>query len=264
MNRRDFLASSIAAAGVGTLASDSTAQTPSRPMPQYYELRQYHLHTTMRQEFGDYLQDVSVPALNRVGIEPVGVFTTMFGPRSPTFWLLLPHTDIESFATLGTKLAADSGYRSGGAEHHSRPSSSPAYVRIESQLMRAFDGMPVIEKPSGATAGPSRVFELRTYESHSKAAHTKKMEMFNAGEIAIFRRTGLAPVFFGSNLIGQRLPSLTYMLVFENMAARDTNWGRFVADPDWKALSNTPGFTDAEIVSNITSLVLRPTGFSQI
>jgi NIPSNAP len=264
MNRRDFLASSIAAAGVGALASDSTAQPSSKAMPQYCELRQYRLRTTMRQEFGDYLRDVSVPALNRAGIEPVGVFTTMFGPESPTFWLLLAHNDIESFATLGAKLAADTGYRTKGIEHHSRPSSNPAYVRIESQLMRAFDGMPVLEKPSGAAAGPSRVFELRTYESHSKAAHQKKIEMFNTGEIAIFRRAGLAPVFFGSNLIGRQLPSLTYMLVFENMAARDRNWGQFVADPAWKALSTTPGFTDAEIVSNITSLVLRPTGFSQI
>ena len=49
------------------LASDSLAQTPSKPMPQFYELRQYHLRTTMRQDFSDYLKDVSVPALNRAG-----------------------------------------------------------------------------------------------------------------------------------------------------------------------------------------------------
>lgn len=264
MNRRDFLASSIAAAGVGALGSDAAAGTPATPMPQYYELRQYHLRTTMRQEFGDYLRDVSLPALNRVGIGTVGVFTTMFGPGSPTFWLLLPHADIESFATLGHRLAGDEGYRTLGAEHHSRPSSNPAYVRIESQLMRAFDGMPALETPSGEAAAPSRVFELRTYESHSKAAHQKKMEMFNTGEIGIFRRTGLTPVFFGSNLIGRRLPSLTYMLVFENLAARERNWGQFAGDPEWKKLSTTPGFTDAEILTNITSLVLRPTAFSQI
>jgi len=38
--------------------------------------------------------------------------------------------------------------------------------------------------------------ELRTYESHSKKANLKKIEMFNTGEIAIFRRAGLSPVFF--------------------------------------------------------------------
>lgn len=264
MNRRDFLASSIAAAGASALGADASAQTPSKPMPQYYELRQYHLRTTMRQEFSDYLKVVSVPALNRAGITPVGVFTVTFGPDSPTFWMLLPHKDVESFVTLDQKLQADHDYRTLGAEHHARPATNPGYMRIESQLMIAFDGMPALEPPSGPTATPGRVFELRTYESHSKAAHRKKMEMFNTGEIGIFRRTGLQPVFFGSNLIATKLPSLTYMLVFENMATREKSWGQFVADPEWKTLSTTPGFTDPEIVSNITSFIVRPAAFSQI
>ena len=265
MKRRDFLASSIGAAGMSALgASGGQAQTTNKPMPEYYELRQYHLRTTMREDFSNYLRDVSVPALNRAGINPVGVFTVAFGPDSPTFWVLLPHKDLQSVGGLDAKLQADQDYKTKGAEHHSRPAANPGYVRIDSQLMVAFDGIPVLEKPAGSAAGPGRVLELRTYESHSKAAHRKKVEMFNTGEIDIFRKTGLAPVFFGSNLIAQRMPSLTYMLVFESMAARDQNWGQFVAHPDWKKLSTTPGFTDAEIVTNITSYILRPTIFSQI
>jgi hypothetical protein len=264
MNRRDFLASSIAAAGASAMGSDASAQAPSKPMPQYYELRQYHLRTTMRQDFSDYLKTVSVPAFNRAGISPVGIFSVAFGPDSPTFWVLLPHKDRESVFTLDAKLQDDHDYKTLGAEHHSRPATNPGYMRIESQLMIAFAGMPVIEPPTGASAGGARIFELRTYESHSKAAHRKKMEMFNTGEIAIFRRTGLQPVFFGSNLIGQKLPSLTYMLVFESLEAREKNWAQFINDLEWKKLSTTPGFTDAEIVTNITSLVLRPAGFSQL
>ena len=88
--------------------------------------------------------------------------------------------------------------------------------------------------------------------------------MFNKGEIDIFRRTGLQPVFFGSNIIGTRLPSLTYMLVFEDMAAREKNWPQFVNHPDWKALVATPGYSDAEIVTNTHSFILRPTSYSQI
>jgi hypothetical protein len=54
------------------------------------------------------------------------------------------------------------------------------------------------------------------------------------------------------------------MLVFPDMASRDKNWGQFVGDPEWKTLSATAGFTDPEIVTNITSYILRPTAFSQI
>jgi hypothetical protein len=84
------------------------------------------------------------------------------------------------------------------------------------------------------------------------------------GELAIFRRTGLRPVFFGNNLIGDRLPSFTYMLTFDDMAAREKNWAAFIDDPEWKTLRAKPGYTDAEIVSNITPIVLRPTAYSQI
>ena len=85
---------------------------------------------------------------------------------------------------------------------------------------------------SFAGGGKSRLFELRIYESHSRKAHLKKVEMFNRSEISIFRRVGLHPVFFGQTLIGGRLPNLTYMLGFENAEARDKGWSAFGADPN--------------------------------
>lgn len=84
------------------------------------------------------------------------------------------------------------------------------------------------------------------------------------GEIDIFRRVGLVPVFFSRTLAGARMPSLVYMLVHENMAAREKSWDAFRNDADWKKLSATPGYTDPEIVSNITTVLLRPSAYSQI
>ena len=68
------------------------------------------------------------------------------------------------------------------------PATDPPYVRRDSSLMAAFDAFPAVEVPAGPLAGPSRVFELRTYESHSDSAALNKLAMFNAGEIPIFRR----------------------------------------------------------------------------
>ena len=260
MNRRRFLTTSLTAAGAGAMSSGARAQTAASA-PEFYELRQYHLRVTMRQRFSDHLKDEALPAYSRAGIAPVGVFTVAFGPDSPTFWVLLPHKDMQSVADVDAKLQADMAYKTPFLR---LPSTDPGYVRIDSQLMVAFSGIPKLEKPTGAVAAPSRIFELRTYESHNKAAHRKKVEMFNQGEIDIFRRTGLTPVFFGSNIIGTRLPSLTYLLVFEDMAARDRNWSQFVNHPDWKKLVATPGYSDAEIVTNTHSFILRPTAYSQI
>ncbi|MBI5385767.1 MAG: NIPSNAP family protein [Verrucomicrobia bacterium] len=267
MKRRDFLTKSLAAtsfAGLST-ALGAAAIEDKNPPREFYELRLYHLRRgPMQKRFDDYCRDAALPAMNRLGIRPIGVFNVMAGPDSPTVYVLIPYQSMEEFATVGERLRADEGYQKAGADFINATATDPAFVRVESSLMIAFSGVPRLEVPAAMKDKKPRIFELRTYESHSKKANKKKVEMFNIGEIAIFRRAGLAPVFFGETVIGSKLPNLTYMLVFENMAERDKNWGQFGADPEWKKLSTTPGYTDPEIVSNISSLFLRPTPYSQI
>ncbi|MBM3840394.1 MAG: NIPSNAP family containing protein [Verrucomicrobia bacterium] len=268
MKRRSFLKSSLAAtsvAGLAPMVTGQAAQASSNPAREFYELRMYHLRRGPKQKlFDDFYREAAVPAWNRAGVAPVGVFNVMVGPDSPTTYVLLTHKSLESMATATDRVRADAQYQKTGAEFINATPSDPAYVRVESSLLAAFEGMPRLEVPAGVAEKKPRLFELRTYESHSKKANKKKIEMFNQGEIAIFRRTGLQPVFFGETLVGSKMPNLTYMLVFENMAARDKAWGTFVADPEWKKLSATPGYTDPEIVTNISNLFLRPTAYSQI
>ena len=84
------------------------------------------------------------------------------------------------------------------------------------------------------------------------------------GEVDIVRKVGLTPVFFARTVVGPRMPSLVYMLVHENMAGREKSWDGFRTSPDWKRVAATPGYADAEIVSNITTVFLRPAAYSQI
>ena len=103
------------------------------------------------------------------------------------------------------------------------------------------------------------------YESPSEKAHLKKVEMFEKlGEIEIFKATGLVPVFFGRMIVGPKMPCLVYMLVHDSLAARDKNWSAFAGSPEWAKVRQTPGYSDADIVSNITTWLLRPSAASQI
>ena len=267
MTRRAFVKSSVAAAAVpGLAATLRAAGDPAAGSPrEFYELRLYHLRRGPKQRlFDEFYRNAAIPAMNRAGIGPVGVFNVVYGPDNPTMHVLMPHKSIESFGTALERVRSDSDYQKAGAEFINSPALDPSYVRVESSLLVAFAGVPKLETPEAAAGNKPRLFELRTYESHSKKANRKKVEMFNNGEIALFRRSGLEPVFFGETLIGPKLPSLTYMLVFEDIAAREKNWGKFASDPEWKKLSSTPGYTDAEIVSNISNIFLRPTPYSQI
>jgi len=259
MKRRDFLtAASLAGiAGMSPLAATAEGEDDKR---EYFEWRKYRLHVgTKKNLLGDFLRKVGIPAMNRIGIEPVGVFNAMYGPNSPTLYVLLVHKSLDSVVNSASLLMADKEYLKAGADFINAPLFEPAYVRMESSLMVAFKDMPKLEVPEKTR----RILELRTYESHSIKAAKKKIEMFNeGGEIAIFKKTGLQPVFFGETIIGPQMPNLTYMLAFENMADRDEKWGIFSGDPDWKKLRADTAYKDT--VSNITDIILRPAPYSQI
>jgi len=264
MKRREFLAASslIGAAPLSSLAAGiNKTRNVNR---EYYELRRYRvLNRSKQNQLNKFLRDAAVPAMNRIGIEPVGVFNVMYGPNNPTIYVLLPHKSIESVATVTSRLMADSEYQKAGASFINAPISKPVYVRIESSLMAAFDEMPKLELPPVSVNKKPRIFELRIYESHSAKAAKKKIHMFNeGGEIQIFRDTGLQPVLFGETLIGPQMPNLTYMLAFDDMAARNKNWDIFRNSPAWQKLSVNQYYADT--VSNITDIILRPAPYSQI
>jgi hypothetical protein len=160
------------------------------------------------------------------------------------------------------KTAADKEFQKGFGEYNS--AGEPGYIRMENSVLRAFESIPGIEVPASEGNRAPRIFELRTYESPNVRASKTKIKMFDDAEIKIFRRCGMLPVFFGETLIGRNLPSLTYMLAYDDLAARDKVWRAFGADPEWQKLRATPGLTDPEIVSNISNSILRPMAFSPI
>jgi hypothetical protein len=174
--------------------------------------------------------------------------------------VLLVHGSLESVVAAKRLLSSDADYRKAAASVLDAPKSDPAYERVESILMLAFEAIPKLEIPTKAA---SRIFQLRIYESHNSLAGKKKIEMFNtAGEIAVFRKVGMDPVFFGESLIGPKLPNLTYMLGFDDMEAKEKAWSKFRVDPDWLKLKANAYYKDT--VSNITNIMLRPASCSQI
>lgn len=264
MKRRDFISAS-AAAGLTHMVGGETAEAQQQGEREYFELRRYHAIPGPRQRaLTSFLGDVAVPAMNRVGVPTVGAFSVTYGENAPTVVLLLVHRSLDSVVTLRERLLADAEYRQAGAAVLEAPLADPAYVRVESSLMRAFADMPRLEIPAGSAARTPRIFELRRYESHSDQAALRKIEMFNnkGGEINIFRKTGLTPVFFGETLVGPHMPNLTYMLTFPDMATRDAAWATFQSDPEWRQLAGNPYYADT--VSAITDVIMRPLAFSQI
>jgi len=228
----------------------------------WYELRTWHFSNDAQQQLTEtWLRQAFLPALNRAGHHPVGVFNETQTQGTARLFLLIPYPDLKTFAALEARLAADSTYTTAAAPYLQAPATNPAYERIDSFLLHAFRHMPAIEVPEKK----QRLFELRCYESPSESAGQKKITMFNdAGEIDIFKRIGARPVFFGETVIGERQPNLIYMLCFDNMDDHDARWKTFGSDPDWQRLKGMDEYSDARLITRITRTFLTPTDYSQI
>ena len=263
MERREFLTASLAASALA-LAHPSEAQTPS-PAREYYEIRKYHLQSGPQTKLTDnYVANALIPALNRLGIAPVGAFNLTYGPETPTLYLLLPGANLETLVTSKLRLARDEEFMKAAEPFWNAPATAPAFQRIESSLHIAFEGHPKLTPPASTATHAKRIFQLRTYESPGVGAHVRKVEMFHHGEFEIFQNAGCSPVFYSDTLIGPRLPNLTYMLSFPDLNELTERWKAFGADPAWTKLKNSPRYNYEEIVSNISNLILTPTPYSQI
>ncbi len=259
MDRRKFIAASVATSAAALAQDAETKRNPGR-LREFYQLRRYTLQSGPQVAMTEkYISEALIPALAKKS-GPIGAFRLDIGPETPTFYVLIPIREPAMAATLEIELVQDADYVKAAEPFWSAPATSPGFLRIDSSLLVAFEGWPRITPP----AKGKRIFQLRTYESPSYRDHIVKVQMFHSGEFEIFKNAGFQMVFFGDTLIGQRMPSLTYMVSFADSAELDAKWTVFRNDPAWKKLSADPRFAFEAIVSNITNLVLSPLAASQI
>jgi hypothetical protein len=247
MNRRDFIETTVAAGSAGAFAAGAEPGAV-----KFIELRYYRMRNGSQvQRTTEFLQKHYAPAARRAGIEPVGFFSGVVAPESPSILVVKGYASLDAMGASLEKLAADKEFAAASAEYNAP--AEPNFLRAESSLLRAFASVQQIDLPAEG------VVELRTYESKNAITLKRKIGMFEqGGEIAIFRRNGLKPVFFGDTVVGPRIPNLTYMVAFPDLAARAKAWSAFVADPEWQKLRAQPGLSDAEIVSGISNSLWSP------
>ncbi len=268
MDRREFVSTTAAALAV-LAGGEAMAQAQQGGGQRgqrgdgrdLYDLRVYSFaNAEQKARFLKFFKDIELPAMQRAQVGPVGIFSVLNKPEDLSLYVLLVHRNIRSVLSLTSRLADDAEYQTAGKDFLALSSKDKPYERIDSALLVAFEGIPRLEAPD--TAKP-RIFELRCYESHSATFNLKKIDMFNnGGEIALFRQTGLNPVFFGQMIVGKNIPNLTYMIAFDDMKAHDDNWKKFIAHPEWKKLSADPKYADT--VSKIIQTFLKPEDGSQI
>lgn len=255
---------SLLTLAIGLLCSFCTLAKP--PKREFYELKIYRIQGKEQENRLDaYLRDAYLPAAHRQGIAAVGVFKPIPTDTAAgkLVYVLTPLSSLDALLSLPAKLGKDARYQADGKDYLDAPYTNPPYVRLETIVLQAFAGRPVLRKPDLTSPKSERVYELRSYESFTEKLFHNKVDMFDkAGEEAVFDRLGFNPVFYGEVVAGRSMPNLMYLTTFADKASRDAHWKAFSADAEWGRIKTMPEYQHN--VSKNTSYFLYPAAYSDL
>ncbi len=245
-----------------TFSSEVKAQTPER---DFYELRLYHIEKDEQEnQLDKYLETALLPALQKFGVERTGVFKPVEGDSAygKAVYVFIPYTSAEEYLNVSRDLQSDETYITAAEDFLGSAHDNPPYKRMETMLLKAFEGMPQYRQTTLQKDVSEKIYELRSYESATENLFRNKVEMFNEGEVEIFERLGFNPIFFGEVVAGPKMPNLMYMTSHANREAMQKNWGNFGKDEKWGEMSGMEIYQNN--VSHIDVVLLHATEYSGI
>jgi hypothetical protein len=185
----------------------------------------------------------------------------MVAPQVPQVVMILGFRSIAEFWSVRAKLNEDKELEKAFEAWQSGP--EPPFEQQTNALLEATGYSPEVVPLDPPPTTP-RIFELRVYRSpsyqHLKAVH----ERFAGPEIKIFHKVGVNPILYTSTVIGPNMPNLTYLIPFENLAAREKAWNAFAADPEWVKARKESIDQHGQVVSSNQISLYRASPYSPI
>lgn len=120
-----------------------------------------------------YMKNALLPALERYGVERVGVFKPIESDSAygEAIYLFIPYKSKHHFMDVSRDLERDSRYLADAQDYITASHDDPPYTRIETMLLDAFEGMPQHGQRELSTPTSERIYELRSYESATEKLH---------------------------------------------------------------------------------------------
>jgi hypothetical protein len=231
----------------------------------FYQIKVYHLTSQVQMERIDqFMKNAYIPAMHRAGIAKVGVFKPkeQESDENLQVWVWVPFKSLKQFGELEDVLLNDTQFQNAGDDYINATHDNPPYERIESMLLKAFDDMPQFGSFTYDNPVKDRIYELRSYESATEKKHLTKVDMFNSGEVEIFKEIGANPLFFGKVISGPSMPNLVYMTTYADSVSHPIIWDKFRTHPDWLSLKVIEKYKNT--VSKNTKYFLYPAEYSDI
>lgn len=258
MQRRSFLAICGALGGFNPPVARAAAEKKTR----FYVLEQFFMKNGPQTDrLNEFMSTAVLPALNEAHSGPKIYLQALVAPHMPQLAAIYGFESLDHMWQVHTRISQNKELMKKEEEFESR--SEDTFEYMNSALLEAADYSPEIVVPSKPPETP-RVFELRVYHSPTWRQLQALHERFAGPEIKIFHRVGVHPILYSSTVIGPQLPNLTYLIPFENLAAREKAWNAFGADPEWVKVRKESVEKHGQISSVIQISLYKATPYSPV
>jgi len=215
--------------GAGMTAGSAPAAGAAKT--NYYVLHTFYLKNgTQRARLDDYLAKGFLPLMEKLTSGARICLEGLVAAHMPQMAVICGYRSKDEIWDVTEKLWKDPAFVK--AFEAWEKGDEPPYEHFSSSILQATDYSPEVQPLSPPPKTP-RVFELRVYHAPTRWQLLKLHERFAGPEIRIFHRVGVHPILYTSTIFGQNMPNLTYLIPFDDLAARDKAWTAFGADPEW-------------------------------
>jgi hypothetical protein len=232
--------------------------------PRYFLLESYLLKNgSQAQRLASYFQTARFGMAGRLQtVAPALVLEALVAAHMPQMLAVSAFGSLEEMTATKRKLREDAQAREALAAWET--GDEAAYEELNETVLEAAEYCPPLPQAGSGLSKPPRVFELRTYHSPTERQLRALHERFAGPEIRIFHRSGIHPVLYSSTLIGPNKPNLTYLIPFDDLAAREKAWAAFGADPEWVKVRAESVAKSGQISSVIQMSLFKATAWSPL
>jgi len=167
-----------------------------------------------------YIDDTLLPCMRQSHNIPSMWLEAIVAPHIPQTLLLTVYSGFDEMLEVRARVASDSRVRRAWAGIE----SAQVLDDVRSQVLMV--NAESVRLPESAMAKPG-LFEVQTW--HAPAWRGRA-----APEVGtVLSRIGVDPIVAGATVAGDHLPRFTYVVPFDDMAARRQAWARLDEDAQW-------------------------------
>lgn len=168
-----------------------------------------------------YIADTLLPCMEQLHSPASMCLEAIVAPHTPQTLLLTMYSSFDQMLDVRARIVSDPRVRRAWAAIE----SGQVLDDVRSQVLMVNEES--VRFPAESAFAKSGLFEVRTW-------HAPAWRGAPAPEVSsVLRRIGVDPIVAGATVAGEHLPRFTYVVPFEDLAARQQAWARLDGDAQW-------------------------------